>query len=96
MGRELLAMPLAGDAPSGILAAGKWELKKVLPSLDSLIPWVHSDRTPLAPGEDSAGSRYWSRLLVLGHTLWFNTETQRPWHLIFSKILMLGEKWLSV
>lgn len=92
MGRELLAASLARDAPSGILVAGKWEPKKVLPSLDSLIPWMHSHRFPLGPREDSGGSRYWRRLLALGHTLWFNTEAQRPWHLLFSKILMLGEK----
>lgn len=69
MGRELLAMLLAGDAPSGILAAGKWVPKQVLPSKGGLIPWVHSHRSPLGPREDSAGSRYWSRLPVLGQSL---------------------------
>lgn len=69
MGRELLAMSLAGDAPSGILAAGRWEPKQVLLSLGGLIPWVHSHSSPLGPREDSGGSRYWSRLPVLGHTL---------------------------
>lgn len=38
MGRELLPMSLAGDAPSGILAAGKQEPKQVLPSPDGVIP----------------------------------------------------------
>lgn len=69
MGRELLAMSLAEHAPSGILAAGKWEPKHILPSPGGLIPWVHSHRSPLGPREDNRGSRNWSRLPVLGHTL---------------------------
>lgn len=71
-------MPVAGDAPSGILTAGKWGPKQVLPSPDGLIPWVHSHRFLLGPREDSGSSRFWSRLPVLGRTLWFNTEALAP------------------
>lgn len=95
MGRELLAMSLAGDAPSGILAAGKWEPKQVLPSLGGLIPRVHSHRSPLAPREDGGGSRCWSSC-QFWETLRFNTEAQRPWHLFLSRMLILGEKLLRM
>lgn len=76
MGRELLAMSLAGDAPFGILASGKWGPKQTSP--DGLIPWMQSHRSPLDPRKDNGSSRCWSRLPVLGRILWFNTEALAP------------------
>lgn len=86
--RSVLPSPQHGEGAAGHVASMRCSLwnpgcRKVGAKAGPAFPrWSDPvdtlSQSLLDPREDSGSRRYWSRLPVLGDTLWFNTETSAP------------------